>query len=89
MNTNTMVLETTPSSTFTTKFQPTSTSTSIPLALVTASTVAQAPQPVMDTDGDGDGYNGDKHKMHDKNSPPRGLDPVAEHLLIAAGAIGK
>ncbi|XDG01168.1 hypothetical protein ABKA04_000783 [Annulohypoxylon sp. FPYF3050] len=86
-NTNTIVLDSTSSSTFTTKFQPTSTSTSIPLALVTTSTIAQVPQPVMDTNGD-DNYDGDRHKMHDKNPPPRGLDPVAEHLLIAAGAIG-
>ncbi|KAI1457134.1 hypothetical protein F4805DRAFT_201853 [Annulohypoxylon moriforme] len=72
-------------STFTTKFQ--STSTTIPAAalITTTSAIGQTPQPVMDN-GD-DGYDGDKHKMHDK-SPPRGLDPVAEHLLIAAGAIG-
>ncbi|KAI1094648.1 hypothetical protein F5B19DRAFT_19730 [Rostrohypoxylon terebratum] len=89
-NTNPPVLETTPSSTFTTKFQSasTSTSTSIPIALVTSSAIAQVPQPIMDNNGDGNN-DGDKgHKMHDKNPPPRGLDPVAEHLLIAAGAIG-
>ncbi|KAI0881867.1 uncharacterized protein GGS22DRAFT_51607 [Annulohypoxylon maeteangense] len=74
-----------PSSTFTTKFL--STSTTIPAAIATASTtIGQTPQPVLDN-GD-DSSDGDKHRMHDKNPPPRGLDPVAEHLLIAAGAIG-
>ncbi|KAI1212278.1 uncharacterized protein F4807DRAFT_365310 [Annulohypoxylon truncatum] len=76
---------TVPSSTFSTKFQPTSTSMSTPTVIASAVAIGEVPQPAMDN-GDG-GYDGDKHKMHDKG-PPGGLDPVAEHLLIAAGAIG-
>lgn len=43
----------------------------------------------MDDSSDGSN-DGGKHKMHgDKDNNSRGLDPTAEHLLIAAGAIGK
>ncbi|KAI2471434.1 hypothetical protein F4781DRAFT_111489 [Annulohypoxylon bovei var. microspora] len=79
-------MNTMPASTFTTKIQSASTPTTILAAMASTSAIGQIPQQALDNSDNNN--DGDKHKMHDKDPPPRGLDPVAEHLLIAAGAIG-
>ncbi|KAI0841763.1 hypothetical protein F5Y06DRAFT_198926 [Hypoxylon sp. FL0890] len=74
-----------PSLTMNTQSTPTWTST--PMTTATTSWIGN---PQFDMDGDGDDDNdGGKHKWHgNKAPPPGGLDPTAEHLLIAAGSIG-
>ncbi|KAI1102819.1 hypothetical protein F4804DRAFT_250650 [Jackrogersella minutella] len=67
--------------------QPTATSTSTSKVMSTTSAIAEMQESgIAGNDNDSDG---DKHKYHNKDAPPPGgLDPTAEHLLIAAGAIG-
>ncbi|OTB08413.1 hypothetical protein M426DRAFT_317032 [Hypoxylon sp. CI-4A] len=72
-------------SSFTTSIQSTATS-SLLLASPTASWISTTPEFDMDDNDDDD--DGGKHKWHGDKNPQGGLDPTAEHLLIAAGAIG-
>ncbi|OTA91615.1 hypothetical protein M434DRAFT_341966 [Hypoxylon sp. CO27-5] len=54
-----------------------------------AATTSSIQKPQFDMDGDGND-DGGKHKWRgNKDSSRGGLDSTAEHLLIAAGAIGK
>lgn len=68
-----------------TSIQPSATSTSIEKIAESTSAIEQ--QPTRDFSMDDDDMD-DKHKWRMDQGPPRGLDPAAEHLLIAAGAIG-
>ncbi|KAI1144521.1 hypothetical protein F5Y05DRAFT_364910 [Hypoxylon sp. FL0543] len=72
-----------PSPTMDTQSIPTSAS-----APTTTAMTSSIGKPQFDMDGDGNN-DGGKHKWHGIKNPSRGgLDPTAEHLLIAAGAIG-
>ncbi|KAI0104920.1 hypothetical protein F4776DRAFT_482281 [Hypoxylon sp. NC0597] len=54
-----------------------------------AATTSSIQRPEFDMGDNSDDSDGGKHKWHGNKDPPRGgLDPTAEHLLIAAGAIG-
>ncbi|KAL7626906.1 hypothetical protein AAE478_003680 [Parahypoxylon ruwenzoriense] len=75
-------------SSVTTGIQLTATSASPQLSTKTTSAIGDMPSKEFSM---GDDDDGGKHKWRgdgDEDRPPRGLDPTAEHLLIAAGAIG-
>lgn len=77
-------------SSITSEIQSTPTATPLQITTETTSSILEKPTKDFSMDDSSDGSNdGGKHKMHgDKDNNSRGLDPTAEHLLIAAGAIG-
>ncbi|KAI1384624.1 uncharacterized protein F4822DRAFT_433165 [Hypoxylon trugodes] len=77
-----------PSFLTTTSVQSIPTPTSIETATAPTSSIYEKPEFSM-ADDDNNDNDGGKHKYHgDKDSSRGGLDSTAEHLLIAAGAIG-
>ncbi|KAI1374600.1 hypothetical protein F4677DRAFT_161893 [Hypoxylon crocopeplum] len=83
-------------SSLTTDIQPTPTSTTLQMVTSTTSSISEKPSKDFSMDDDdnnnnnNNNNNGGKHRGHggDKDSSRGGLDSTAEHLLIAAGAIG-